>query len=106
MDEAFTLQALTPRPVAQVRTLSIRLVFLGRLEDLAGREFEDIAADAPLDWAGLTSWLGERYPPALTEAIEGVKIKVALNGALVADKGTLMLKSGDEIAFLPPVSGG
>lgn len=86
--------------------MSIKLVFLGRLEDLAGREFEDIAANAALDWTGLMGWLGKRYPPALTEAIEGVKVKVALNGALVAEKGALVLKDGDEIAFLPPVSGG
>lgn len=91
---------------AQERALNIKIVFLGRLEDLAGRESEDIAANAPPDWTGLMNWLGERYPPALAEAVEGVKVKVALNGALVADKGALVFQDGDEIAFLPPVSGG
>jgi molybdopterin synthase sulfur carrier subunit len=31
---------------------------------------------------------------------------VALNGALMADKATLQAGAGDEIALLPPVSGG
>jgi molybdopterin converting factor small subunit len=33
-------------------------------------------------------------------------VKVALNGALIAEKGGVVLAEGDELAFLPPVSGG
>jgi molybdopterin synthase sulfur carrier subunit len=53
--------------------VAVRLVFLGRLADLAG------ASD---------------------------KVRVAINGAVLADKTTLAAEDGDEVALLPPVSGG
>ncbi|WP_404479840.1 MoaD/ThiS family protein [Novosphingobium sp. BL-52-GroH] len=86
--------------------MKARLVFLGRLEELAGLPFEDLAASAPLDWTGVLGWLGDRHSAELAAAVDGEKVKVALNGALVADKRGLVVADGDEIAFLPPVSGG
>jgi molybdopterin synthase sulfur carrier subunit len=86
--------------------MKARLVFLGRLEELAGRPFEDLASSAPLDWTDVLGWLGEWYSAELAEIVDGEKVKVAQNGALVADKRALVLADGDEIAFLPPVSGG
>ena len=82
------------------------MVFLGRLEDLAGRAGHDVAADAPLDWYDVIGWLGDHFPPELADAVAGEKVRVAINGALVADKHMLVLADGDELAFLPPVSGG
>lgn len=81
-------------------------MFLGRLEELAGRSFEDLSASAPLDWTDVLGWLGDWYSAELAETVDGEKVKIALNGALVADKHALVLADGDEIAFLPPVSGG
>jgi molybdopterin synthase sulfur carrier subunit len=78
----------------------ITVVFLGKLADLAGAPSLQLAG--PLDWAGLTAAL----PPALTEALGDPKNRVALNGALLADKAALQAGAGDEIALLPPVSGG
>jgi len=86
--------------------MKAKLVFLGRLEEQAGRGFEDIAASAPLDWTDVLGWLGDWYSIEFAEAVDGEKVKVALNGALVADKHSIVLNDGDEIAFLPPVSGG
>lgn len=86
--------------------MKARLVFLGRLEELAGRGDADLAFDAPLGWADLAARLSEDYAPALAELVAGTRVKVALNGALVADRHALVLGDGDEIAFLPPVSGG
>ncbi|MFC0205559.1 MoaD/ThiS family protein [Novosphingobium soli] len=83
-----------------------RLVFLGRLEELAGRPFQDIAAGAPLDWADVLGWLADACSDQLSEAVAGEKVRIALNGALVPDKQALVLADGDELAFLPPVSGG
>ena len=42
----------------------------------------------------------------LGDALEGGKVKLAVNGAVLADKRTLMAEDGDEVALLPPVSGG
>lgn len=78
----------------------ITVVFLGKLADLAGAPVLQLAA--PLDWTGLKAAL----PAALAEAIDDPRNRVAVNGALLADKAALQAGAGDEIALLPPVSGG
>lgn len=75
-----------------------RLVFLGRLADLAGGAEREVA---PGPLAEVVAQLGVE----LAQALAGPRIRLALNGALVAGEG-LVLKAGDELAFLPPVSGG
>ncbi len=80
--------------------MAVKLVFLGKLADLAGSD--DRAIAAPLDWAGLLSAL----EPALAQAAQDDTTKIALNGALLTDKAALEAHDGDEIALLPPVSGG
>lgn len=78
-----------------------RLAFLGRLEDIAGTPELVIPLTEPTSLADVLTML----PPFLSEALEGPRIKLARNGSLVAPAG-LMVAEGDEIAFLPPVSGG
>ncbi len=81
----------------------IRLVFLGKLADLAGGDAIDLTeATGAMAWAAL---LGRLAPP-LAEALAADTTKVAVNGTVVADKAALVARNGDEIAFLPPVSGG
>lgn len=80
--------------------MAVKLVFLGKLADLAAAPEKDVAG--PLDWAGLLDAL----PGALSEAVKGDKVKVARNGVVLADKTALSAADGDEIALLPPVSGG
>jgi sulfur-carrier protein len=78
----------------------VKLVFLGKLADLAGVPEKDVPG--PLDWRGLLDAL----PGPLGEAAKGEKVKLALNGALLGDKTALAAGDGDEVALLPPVSGG
>lgn len=78
----------------------ISIVLLGKLADLAGAPC--LTLPAPLDWAGLKAAL----PAALAEAADDPRNRVAVNGALLADKAALQAGTGDEIALLPPVSGG
>ena len=80
--------------------MAVRLVFLGKLADLAGAPDKDVPG--PLDWRGLV----EALPGPLGEAARGDKVKLALNGTVLADKAALAAKDGDEVALLPPVSGG
>ena len=80
------------------------VVLLGKLADLANAPSLAIPMplSMPLDWAGLKAAL----PPALAESLDDPRIRVALNGALLANKTKLQAGAGDEIALLPPVSGG
>ncbi len=80
--------------------MAVRVVFLGKLADLANAA--ELELEAPLDWAGLLDHLHG----ALGEAVAAEKVKLALNGAVLADKTQLSAADGDEIALLPPVSGG
>ena len=80
--------------------MAVRVVFLGKLADLAGtpsREF-----DAPLDWGALV----EALEGDLGDMVAGDKVKLAVGGTVLADKRSLLASDGDEVALLPPVSGG
>jgi molybdopterin synthase sulfur carrier subunit len=79
--------------------LSATLLFLGRLEDLAG------AAELAVQPGPLEQVLA-RIDLALAVELLGEKIRMALNGELIAETGGIVLGDGDELAFLPPVSGG
>lgn len=80
--------------------MGVRLVFLGKLADLAGVAERELAG--PLDWQGL---LNELQGP-LRDAVLQDRTRIAVNGALLADKAALSAEAGDEVALLPPVSGG
>ncbi len=49
--------------------------------------------------------IAERLEPALAVAITASRVRIALNGQLIAP-GEVRAGNGDELAFLPPVSGG
>jgi molybdopterin synthase sulfur carrier subunit len=76
-----------------------RLVFLGRLEDIAG--MGGLAVNA-----GPLEQVLAALDPALAVELLGERVRMALNGALLGDGGGVVLADGDELAFLPPVSGG
>lgn len=75
-----------------------KLVFLGRLADVAGCAELDVAV-GPLETVLAT------LDPALALALLDERVRIALNGDLIAERG-VVLGAGDELAFLPPVSGG
>lgn len=76
------------------------ILFLGPLRDLAGKETLEI--EAPLDWQGLLAAVGEDVAAQLSEE----RVNVACQGKVLADKTALDARDGDEVALLPPVSGG
>lgn len=80
----------------------LRLVFLGRLEDVAGVSTLEMDLPAPTPLAGVIAGL----PEALRAALEGPRTRLALNGVVLAAGEAVLLRDGDELAFLPPVSGG
>lgn len=80
--------------------MSVRILFLGPLRDLV-REPEQTVA-APLDWAGLLAAVG----PSVAEQLRDTRVHVACGGRVLGDKTALLAQDGDEVALLPPVSGG
>ena len=80
--------------------MAVTIVFLGPLRDLAGRE--SMKVDAPLDWQGLLGCAG----PEVAEQLQLDRVNVACAGRVLSDKTALLARDGDEVALLPPVSGG
>ncbi|GGC24784.1 hypothetical protein GCM10011371_10490 [Novosphingobium marinum] len=80
--------------------MAIRLVFLGKLADVAG------APEVEVDPAPNMDGLLRQVDEGLAGQLETHRIRVSLNGEIVADGRGIRPKDGDEIAFLPPVSGG
>lgn len=80
--------------------MPVTIVFLGPLRDLAGMEMREVAA--PLDWAGLLEAVG----PEVARQLGEERVNVACAGKVLADKTLLSAADGDEVALLPPVSGG
>lgn len=70
--------------------------FLGRLQDVAGGAERTVAYQADV------TALIDSFEAELIAALRSDKVRVAVNGVL----GTTVLANGDEVAFLPPVSGG
>ncbi|MHA7818948.1 MAG: MoaD/ThiS family protein [Erythrobacter sp.] len=80
--------------------MAVTIVFLGPLRDLAGEPLREV--EAPLDWAGLLEAVGAEVAEQLT----GKRVNVACAGRVLAEKTALAAQDGDEVALLPPVSGG
>lgn len=80
--------------------MSVKIVFLGPLGDLAGERERSVPA--PLAWSDLLEAVG----PVIAEQLRDQRVHVACGGRVLADKTTLSATDGDEVALLPPVSGG
>jgi sulfur-carrier protein len=80
----------------------IKVVYLARLRDALGTSSEHLPAAQNV--AELLVFLKNRGGVWAQELAEGKAYKVAVNHAL-ANMQT-PLKSGDEVALLPPVTGG
>ena len=80
--------------------MSVTVVFLGPLRDMAAQA--EMEVPGPLDWQGLLAAVGPDVADQLLEA----RVNVACRGKVLSDKTALDARDGDEVALLPPVSGG
>lgn len=80
--------------------MAVTIIFLGPLRDMAGEDSREVAA--PLDWAGLL----DAVEPDIAEQLQSDRVNIACGGKVLSDKTALGAKDGDEVALLPPVSGG
>jgi len=70
------------------------------LQDMAGEQSRTVPA--PLNWAGLLDAVGEE----VAQQLMNERVNVACGGRVLTDKTTLNAAAGDDVALLPPVSGG
>ncbi|MEL6529060.1 MAG: MoaD/ThiS family protein [Pseudomonadota bacterium] len=80
--------------------MAVTLIFLGPLRDMAGEDSRDVPA--PLDWEGLLEAVGAE----IAEQLQQERVNVACAGKVLSYKTSLAARDGDEVALLPPVSGG
>lgn len=72
------------------------MLFLGRLQNVAG------SGERTVEHRQDVASLIDSFEAELAQALRSDKVRVAVNGVL----GMTVLADGDEVAFLPPVSGG
>ena len=83
----------------------VRLVFLGKFGDLAPADLAEIVLPGDVrSLADLQAWL-TRTEPRLSAAMAETKTRLIVNQCVAHDLSQ-GLADGDEIAFLPPMSGG
>jgi molybdopterin converting factor small subunit len=83
----------------------MRLVFLGKLGDAAPDELAEIARPQGVETlADLKDWLA-RAQPMLSRRMAATPVRLIVNQAVAHDMRQA-LGDHDEIAFLPPMSGG
>src|SRR5579872_1716438 len=83
----------------------VKLVFLGRFREIANPALSEVALPGHVrTLAGLKEWLAEAEP-ALGQALDNARTQIAVNHAIVRDPAH-PIAANDEIAFLPPMSGG
>lgn len=76
------------------------ILFFGRLRDAVGRStLTATLPDGVHDTDGIRAWLARDHP-----ALRDASVRIAVNAELRS--GNVPLADGDEIAFLPPMSGG
>lgn len=83
----------------------VRLVFLGKFSEAVPADLREITLpDGVSTLADLQAWVVRRAP-LLGQALAATRTRLVLNQNVAHDLSALV-KDGDEIAFLPPMSGG
>ena len=79
----------------------MRVLMFGRLADIAG--WRERIVDGPTTTEALRVWLSAQ-DTRLGEALSGAAVRAVVNQTIVV--GDTPLVPDDEVAFMPPVSGG
>lgn len=85
------------------QTMTLKVRYFARVRDALGRSEEEIEAAAGEDGAGLLVRLAARHPEA-AETLAHPSLRLEVNG--VIGPRSVKIADGDEVAVLPPFSGG
>jgi molybdopterin synthase sulfur carrier subunit len=85
--------------------MKLHILYFARLREALGRDRETVEVPASVATVGdLRAWLVARGDPHATAFGEILRIRAAVNQAMVSDEAPL--SEGAEVAFFPPVTGG
>ena len=83
--------------------MNVKVLFFGRLADLVNEPESRVATEQGISAGGLYAQMMAENP-SLPSRESDASIKVAVNQSLT--DWSHLLEAGDEVAFLPPVTGG
>lgn len=81
--------------------MRIRVLLFGQLKDIVGRQEESLDLDSGSRLSAVMAHYSGRYPQ-----LEGLTKSIACSINQEYAQGSAVLKEGDEVGLLPPVSGG
>ena len=84
--------------------MTIKVRFFAALRESLGIDSLDVPSPANSDLSGLLEHIRRRLGDAAVDALCAPDIRVALNREFVV--GECVVTDGDEIAFMPPITGG
>lgn len=84
-------------------TTAVSVRFFASLREAVDREIVELVLDEP-SIAGVRAKLAGLLTKTQFEAIDVRGVQVCVNQTIV--RGDVRLETGDEVAFLPPVTGG
>ncbi len=80
------------------------VLFFASLRDATEVDALVLTLEAPLDLTGLLEKLSTRLPPEAMAELKAENVRVAVNQTFLTGPG--LIRPGDEVAFMPPVTGG
>ncbi|MEE8184826.1 MAG: MoaD/ThiS family protein [Thermodesulfobacteriota bacterium] len=83
--------------------MAVKLKFFAMLKGLIGREEAELEIPGEISMAELKTIIKREYP-VLADLIDKRGVLVSVNQEFAGNEMTI--KDGDEVAFLPPFSGG
>ena len=82
----------------------IRILFFAALRDAAQTDALNLQLETAVSLSGLLEKLATELPPAAMAELTAENVRVAVNQIFLTGPGHI--QPGDEVAFLPPVTGG
>ncbi len=84
--------------------MTVKVRFFAALREQVGRDVVEVSTPASGDIAGLLANIREQLGERVVAALNARDVRVALNREFVGND--CAIHDGDEVAFMPPITGG